>query len=291
MDPFEAGGQDLIAPVAVQVRDPDPVQYGQAFVDRPDLDLVARRTSRKTERPQMCGCRSGRAVRAGTEQRGVHQLLAAAAVQVSPTQPVHDRVDRDPPQRPAACQIARLLEQVDLAPTAGIVEIESAGDRQLDAAVHLVHGQIDVPGRGGQRAAPPAGVFIPVDAIGGGGKGQHVGPAIAADVGHRHLVARGKSVDLVASEFHRPSRQQRGNHDTATHGGTRPVPGTIRDTGTIPERNRGSSTARPDPGASRCRAGGRASIPAGRPQRQQIKTPAHACPLPRFCCLRCGTAS
>ena len=79
-DALEAGRQQFIAAVAVEVGDEDAVQDGECFVDLRDRCLALRKLRWNGQRPEMGRLGVACAFGALGEQRGVNQLPAAIAV-------------------------------------------------------------------------------------------------------------------------------------------------------------------------------------------------------------------
>ena len=201
VDALEARGEDLVPPVAIEVRHLDAVQHGERLVDLPDLPrLLGLRGGRNAQRWAGFGaCALG----AGTEDRGVDEHRPPVAFQIAPPQAMDHRVHGDRRPLPKVVGLRGLPEDLDLTATGRLVKVESAGqgDHGPAVVVEIPHGQVDVLGGSGNRMPLPARILVPVHAIGLGRKGDHVWPAVAVDVGDGDLVTRGEVVDQVTLEL------------------------------------------------------------------------------------------
>ena len=181
VDAGEAGGEDILAAVAVPIGDEDSVHDARVFgADDAALpfagDVVDQRGL-----VAIVGCGGG-----GAGQGGVDHDEFAGAIDIGGAQAVAGGEAVDFGDGPGFARIVVGAEDADDADAVFGLVGESAGQHDLVAHDDAIdHAAL----AGGEHVALPAGVFVPDEFGQAAGEGDQVGAAIVIQIGGHHLVA------------------------------------------------------------------------------------------------------
>ena len=208
IDSLAAGREDFRPAVAIDVLHVAAVNHRQCLVDLPHRPRLAFRMGRQAERPEVGRFHRLEALRARTKKRNVHQFRPAIAVQVAPANAMGDRILGNGMNLPRAVEIPAGFQPLQIAPLRAVVEVKPGSQHDLRpaVAVDVIGRHVDIGRRSGNDVLLPRRVFVPHHEVLADRQNQHVGPAIAVDVGDRRLIAVAKIGDLMTLKLRR--RQQ-----------------------------------------------------------------------------------